>query len=279
MQRIIDDPTMVVEDMLRGYLRAHSDLVSATDDPRVMRYVGAPVPGKVGIVTGGGSGHKPAFVGYLGRNMVDAVAVGEIFSSPSASAFLNAFKAADSGAGVACPADVVLAAGTECRTAAGVCDVAEACDGAAALCPTDMVLADGEACADGMVCNGDELCASGACASGTTLACDDSDPCTADACAEPGGCMNSPIAGCVADAGMPDGGMPDGGMPDGSTVDSGTVADAEADAETDGALDSGTMRPEDGGCSCGVPGGSGPASPGAALLALVVLIGLRRRRS
>ncbi len=102
MQRIIDDPTLVVEDMLRGFLRTHSDLVAPTDDPRVVRYVGAPVEGKVGIVTGGGSGHKPAFIGYLGRNMVDAVAVGEIFSSPSASAFLNAFKAADAGAGVAC---------------------------------------------------------------------------------------------------------------------------------------------------------------------------------
>ena len=84
MQRIIDDPTLVVEDMLRGFLRAHPDLVAATDDPRVLRYAGAPVAGKVGIVTGGGSGHKPAFVGYLGRNMVDAVAVGEIFTSPSA---------------------------------------------------------------------------------------------------------------------------------------------------------------------------------------------------
>ena len=102
MQRIIDDPTLVVEDMLRGFLRTHPDLVAPTDDPRVVRYSGAPVEGKVGIVTGGGSGHKPAFIGYLGRNMVDAVAVGEIFSSPSASAFLNAFKAADAGAGVAC---------------------------------------------------------------------------------------------------------------------------------------------------------------------------------
>ncbi len=63
-----------------------------------LRAAGAPVPGKVGIVTGGGSGHKPAFVGYLGRNMVDAVAVGEIFSSPSAQTFLDAFQAADAGA-------------------------------------------------------------------------------------------------------------------------------------------------------------------------------------
>ncbi|RLB49766.1 MAG: hypothetical protein DRJ42_20360 [Deltaproteobacteria bacterium] len=89
----------------------------------------------------------------------------------------------------------------------------------------------------------------------------------------------------MSDGGMSDGGMPDGSMPDGSVVDSGTVADAEADAETDGgdaqidgALDGGMMMPEEGGCSCGVPEGSGPVSPGAALLALAVLFGLRRRR-
>ena len=102
MQRLINDPNMVVEDMLRGFIKVHSDLVSPTDDPRVLKYKHAPVPGKVGIVTGGGSGHKPAFIGYIGHNMVDAVAVGEIFSSPSAQAFFNAFKAADSGQGVAC---------------------------------------------------------------------------------------------------------------------------------------------------------------------------------
>lgn len=102
MQRIINDPDRVVEDMLDGFLYAHSDIVSPTSNPRVIKYANAPVKDKVGIVTGGGSGHKPAFIGYLGKNMVDAVAVGEIFSSPTAVAFLDAFKAADSGKGVAC---------------------------------------------------------------------------------------------------------------------------------------------------------------------------------
>ena len=88
--------------MLQGYVKVHADKVKATQNPRVLIYRNAPVKGKVGIVTGGGSGHKPAFIGYLGRNMVDAVAVGEIFSSPTAVSFLDAFKAADSGAGVAC---------------------------------------------------------------------------------------------------------------------------------------------------------------------------------
>jgi len=102
MQRIINDPELVVEDMLKGFLKAHGNIVAPTENLRVIKYAHAPVPEKVGVVTGGGSGHKPAFVGYIGRNMVDAVAVGEVFSSPTASAFLDAFRAANSGRGVAC---------------------------------------------------------------------------------------------------------------------------------------------------------------------------------
>jgi dihydroxyacetone kinase-like protein len=102
MQRILNDPTDVVGDMLRGFARAHRDLVVPTDNPRVLKYRGAPRRGKVGVVTGGGSGHKPAFIGYLGRAMVDAVAVGEVFTSPTAKSFFDAFRAADGGAGVAC---------------------------------------------------------------------------------------------------------------------------------------------------------------------------------
>ncbi len=102
MQRIINNADHVVEDMLEGFIAAHEDIVSRTQNPRVLKYNQAPVPGKVGIVTGGGSGHKPAFIGYLGKNMIDAVAVGEIFSSPTAKAFLDAIREADSGYGVAC---------------------------------------------------------------------------------------------------------------------------------------------------------------------------------
>ena len=102
MQRIINNPDNVVNDMLEGFVATHGDIVSKTSNPRVLKYKNAPTEGKVGIVTGGGSGHKPAFIGYLGRNMVDAVAVGEIFSSPTAKSFFDAIKAADSGKGVAC---------------------------------------------------------------------------------------------------------------------------------------------------------------------------------
>ena len=102
MQRIINDPNLVVEDMLKGFVKVHKDIVAATDHNRVVKSIDVPIKGKVGIVTGGGSGHKPAFVGYVGKNMVDAVAVGEIFASPTAKAFFEAMKVADSGKGVAC---------------------------------------------------------------------------------------------------------------------------------------------------------------------------------
>lgn len=82
MQKLFNNPANVVDEMLEAYVKVHSDLVVQTENERVIKYKFAPIKGKVGIVTGGGSGHKPAFIGYVGRNMVDAVACGEIFSSP-----------------------------------------------------------------------------------------------------------------------------------------------------------------------------------------------------
>ena len=103
MNRVINHPDLVVEDMLTGWLSAHATQVCTTAaNPRVLKRVAAPERGKVGIVTGGGSGHEPAFIGYVGDGLVDAVAVGEIFSSPTARSFADAMRAADGGAGVAC---------------------------------------------------------------------------------------------------------------------------------------------------------------------------------
>src|SRR6266702_3222802 len=102
MNRVINNPDLDVEDMLRGILAAHPELRAAPENPRVISHAQARQAGRVGIVTGGGSGHEPAFIGYVGRNLVDAAAIGEIFSSPTAKSFFDAFKAADSGAGVAC---------------------------------------------------------------------------------------------------------------------------------------------------------------------------------
>ena len=101
MQRIINNPDLVVEDMLKGFIRAHPDIVAPTNNPRVLKYKDAPIHNKVGIVTGGGSGHKPAFIGYIGKNMVDAAAVGEVFTSPTAKSFYDAICAARGGRGVA----------------------------------------------------------------------------------------------------------------------------------------------------------------------------------
>ncbi|MFA6845687.1 MAG: dihydroxyacetone kinase subunit DhaK [Sphaerochaetaceae bacterium] len=103
MQRIVNDPSFVVEDMLLGFVKVHDDILEVSKrNPKVIKAKGCPRKGKVGVVTGGGSGHKPAFIGYVGENMVDAAAVGEIFSSPTAKAFADACKEADGGAGVAC---------------------------------------------------------------------------------------------------------------------------------------------------------------------------------
>ena len=101
MQRIFNNPDQVVEDFLAGLRKVHGDLLSPCENPRVVKRANMP-PDRVGVVTGGGSGHEPAFVGYVGENLCDAVAVGEIFSSPTAQAFLDAFRAADRGKGVAC---------------------------------------------------------------------------------------------------------------------------------------------------------------------------------
>lgn len=99
--RIMNDPDNIVDEMLNGFLKAHDKIVEATENKRVVKARTIPV-NKVGVVTGGGSGHKPAFVGYVGKNLCDAAAIGEICSSPTAAAFLDSFKATDQGRGVAC---------------------------------------------------------------------------------------------------------------------------------------------------------------------------------
>jgi dihydroxyacetone kinase-like protein len=101
MQRILNNPDDIVDEMLKGFVKAHWDIVAPTENTRVLKRADMP-RGQVGIVTGGGSGHKPAFVGYIGTNLCDAVAVGEICTSPTADAFLGAFRAANQGRGVAC---------------------------------------------------------------------------------------------------------------------------------------------------------------------------------
>ncbi len=89
----------------------------------------------------------------------------------------------------------LLPASRVCRPSSGTCDLEETCSGITAECPFDDHRPDGTPCSNGLVCDGEERCAAGACV-GVAPTCADGDACTADACAEPGGCVFSPIVGC-----------------------------------------------------------------------------------
>jgi dihydroxyacetone kinase len=101
MKKIINDPYQVVEDTIGGILKAYPyHFRVAKDNPRALVRADAPVKGKVGICTGGGSGHIPVFLGYVGPGLLDGVSIGNVFSSPGAEDMLAATKEANSGAGV-----------------------------------------------------------------------------------------------------------------------------------------------------------------------------------
>jgi dihydroxyacetone kinase-like protein len=101
MQKILNGPVEFVAEMLEGILLAHpSKLQAVGGDNHALVRADAPVKGKVAIATGGGSGHLPLFLGYVGKGMLDGVAVGDVFQSPSAEQMLEVTKRIDSGAGV-----------------------------------------------------------------------------------------------------------------------------------------------------------------------------------
>ncbi|WP_027210435.1 dihydroxyacetone kinase subunit DhaK [Burkholderia sp. WSM2232] len=101
MKKIINEPDAFVDEIIEGLLIAHPAwLKSATADKRALVRKDAPKAGRVGIVTGGGSGHLPGFLGYVGEGLCSGVAVGNVFSSPSAEQILEATKAVNGGAGV-----------------------------------------------------------------------------------------------------------------------------------------------------------------------------------
>ena len=100
MKKFINDPYDVVDEMLEGFLDVHKNYVRKLNTARALVRADAPVSDKVGIVTGGGSGHKPAFIGFIGKGMLDAVAVGEIFTSPPPLPCFEAAKAVNAGKGV-----------------------------------------------------------------------------------------------------------------------------------------------------------------------------------
>ncbi len=141
MKKIINDPERFVDEVLDGILLAHPDALRAVQsDRRGLVRADAAVPGKVGIVTGGGSGHLPVFLGYVGRGLLDGAAVGNVFSSPSARQIADVTRAVDGGAGVLylygnyggdvynfdIAADLVGAEGIETATVLATDDVASA---------------------------------------------------------------------------------------------------------------------------------------------------------
>ncbi|GAB7051728.1 dihydroxyacetone kinase subunit DhaK [Catenuloplanes indicus] len=99
MKKFINDPGDVVAQALAGLAAAHPELRVDPDNQLVIRG-DAPVRGKTGIVSGGGSGHEPLHGGFVGPGMLDAACAGEVFTSPVPDAILAATRAADGGAGV-----------------------------------------------------------------------------------------------------------------------------------------------------------------------------------
>ncbi|TSA79627.1 dihydroxyacetone kinase subunit DhaK [Deinococcus detaillensis] len=101
MKKILNDPNRFVDEMLDGLYRAHPDqLAYAAGDPHCLVRADAPIEGKVALATGGGSGHLPVFLGYVGQGMLNGCAVGDVFQSPSADQMLEVTKRIHGGKGV-----------------------------------------------------------------------------------------------------------------------------------------------------------------------------------
>ncbi len=102
MKKLINDPYAVVDEMLDGFTAAHARHVRRLEDGkgRAVVRADAPIAGKVGVLIGGGSGHKPAFIGYIGPGMADGVAVGNVFASPPPAPVMAAARAIHAGCGV-----------------------------------------------------------------------------------------------------------------------------------------------------------------------------------
>ncbi|GAA0589568.1 dihydroxyacetone kinase subunit DhaK [Virgibacillus siamensis] len=100
MKKIINNANEVVQEMVEGIAAAYPDAVKQLPETSVIVRNDVPVKGKVGIVSGGGSGHEPAHAGYVGKGMLDAAVSGEVFTSPTPDQVLEAIKAVDGGNGV-----------------------------------------------------------------------------------------------------------------------------------------------------------------------------------
>jgi phosphoenolpyruvate---glycerone phosphotransferase subunit DhaK len=100
MKKLINDPRAVVDESVEGFGLAHADLVTVSAEPKFITRKDAPVAGKVGLVSGGGSGHEPLHGGFVGMGMLDAAVPGAVFTSPTPDQIIPATLAVNSGAGV-----------------------------------------------------------------------------------------------------------------------------------------------------------------------------------
>ena len=100
MKKILNNPEEFVADMLDGLYKAHPEQLAYVDDIHSLVRADAPVEGKVGLMTGGGSGHLPVFLGYVGQGMLDGCAIGDVFQSPSVEQIANVTRRIDGGKGV-----------------------------------------------------------------------------------------------------------------------------------------------------------------------------------
>ncbi|SDD12075.1 dihydroxyacetone kinase, N-terminal domain [Paenibacillus sp. UNCCL117] len=101
MKKLMNDPLAIVDEMIEGYAAAYGKYVKVLpQNKRAVVSASAPLPGKVGIVIGGGAGHEPAFMGLIGRGFADGVPVGNVFASPPPAPILEVTRAINGGAGV-----------------------------------------------------------------------------------------------------------------------------------------------------------------------------------
>jgi phosphoenolpyruvate---glycerone phosphotransferase subunit DhaK len=100
MKKLINDPADVVAESLRGAAKAHPQSLRVDHENRIVYRADAPIQGKVGLLSGGGSGHEPLHGGFVGRGMLDAACAGEVFTSPVPDQMVEATKNIDGGAGV-----------------------------------------------------------------------------------------------------------------------------------------------------------------------------------
>ena len=102
MKKIINKPADFVEESIEGLVKSHPDIYAFAPDNKRVITRSTKASNKVGIVTGGGSGHLPVFTGYIGKGFLDACAIGSVFASPSVEQMVSAIKNADNGNGVLC---------------------------------------------------------------------------------------------------------------------------------------------------------------------------------